>query len=237
MRRLSPATLLTTLLLALAPAGAQAARGRSTSTTSRRRRCSSIRDGPLKDRYASLGVHFAGPAANDGGTVLDVSTFAVTGQSAPNALAFNTSANYSADAGGGVPRGPETISVRHADPHRVDPRRADRGRHGAADRVRRHDAGVARTSRPSQSNLQSLDVAAARITSLRLEFSGTATVWDDLTWTTSPVSANDAFGTPANTALTVSAPGVLGERPRRRRRRRSPRRCSARRPTAGRPPP
>ena len=35
-------------------------------------------------------------------------------------------------------------------------------------------------------------------------------MWDDLTWSTSPVSANDAFGTPANTALNVGAPGVLG---------------------------
>ena len=209
MRRLPPAVLLTTLLLALAPAGATAATRTINFDDFTAPTLFADTDGPVKDRYAALGVHFAGPAANDGGTVLDVSTFSVTGESVPNALAFNTTASYSAGAGGGVPRGPETISF-------------DTPIYSASIRVGQTAGGTVRLTafdgttpvstnfQTSQSDLQALDVAAARITSLRLEFSGTATVWDDLTWSTSPVSANDAFGTPANTALNVGAPGVLG---------------------------
>ena len=108
-----------------------------------------------------------------------------------------------------MPRGPETITF-------------DTPIYSASIRVGQTAGGTVRLTafdgttpvstnfQTSQSDLQTLDVAAARITSLRLEFSGTATVWDDLTWSTSPVSANDAFGTPANTALNVGAPGVLG---------------------------
>ena len=209
MRRLLPAVLVTTLLLALAPSGAHAATRTINFDDFTAPTLFADSDGPVTDRYASLGVHFAGPATNDGGTVLDVSTFTVTGQSAPNALAFNTGAMYSADAGGGVPRGPETITF-------------DTPIYSASIRVGQTAGGTVRLTaldgatpvstnfQTSQSDLQALDVAAARITSLRLEFSGTATVWDDLTWSTSPVSANDAFGTPANTALNVGAPGVLG---------------------------
>jgi hypothetical protein len=209
MRRLLPAVFLTTLLLAAAPGGASAATRTINFDDFTAPTLFADTAGPVKERYAALGVHFAGPAANDGGTVLNVSTFAVTGESVPNALAFNTGASYSAGAGGGVARGPETITF-------------DTPIYSASIRVGQTEGGTVRLTafdgttpvstnfQTSQSDLQSLDVAAARITSLRLEFSGTATVWDDLTWSTAPVSANDAFGTPANTALNVGAPGVLG---------------------------
>jgi hypothetical protein len=208
MRRLVPAALLTTALFALAPAGATAATRTINFDDFTAPTLFVNSDGPLTDRYASLGVHFAGPATNDGGTVLDVSSFAVTGQSAPNALAFNTGANYSADAGGGVPRGPETI--RFDTPIHAASIRAGQASGGTV-RLTAFDGAtpVSTNFQTAQAALQTLDVAAARITSLRIEFSGTASVWDDLTWSTSPVSADDAFATRANTALTVSAPGVL----------------------------
>ena len=62
---------------------------------------------PLTNRYASLGVTFAGPAPGSGGAVLDVTAFPVTGESSPNALAFDGSQTYS---GGGTASGPETIT-------------------------------------------------------------------------------------------------------------------------------
>jgi len=209
MRRLPPAVLLATLLLVLVPAGAPAATRTINFDEFHAETLFLNSDGPLRDRYASLGVHFTGPAANDGGAVLDVSSFAVTGESEPNALAFNTGATYSAAKGGGVPRGPETITF-------------DTPIHAASIRVGQTGGGTVRLTafdgttavstnfQTSQSALQTLDVAAARITTLRLEFSGTATVWDDLTWSTSPVSVDDAFATRANRTLTVNAPGVLG---------------------------
>ena len=153
-------------------------------------------------------MHFAGPAANDGGAVLDVASFSVTGESEPNALAFNTGATYTPAQGGGVPRGPETITF-------------DTPIHAASIRAGQSTGGTVRLTafdgttavstnfQTAQAALQTLDVAAARITSLRIEFSGTASVWDDLTWSTSPVSGNDTFSTSFNTPLTVSAPGVL----------------------------
>jgi hypothetical protein len=208
MRRLLPAALLTTALFALAPAGATAATRTINFDDFTAPTLFVNSDGRLSDRYASLGVHFAGPATNDGGTVLDVSSFAVTGQSAPNALAFNTGANYSADAGGGVPRGPETI--RFDTPIHAASIRAGQASGGTV-RLTAFDGAtpVSTNFQTAQAALQTLDVAAARITSLRIEFSGTASVWDDLTWSTSPVSADDAFATRANTRLTVNAPGVL----------------------------
>jgi hypothetical protein len=62
----------------------------------------------LRNKYSSLGVVFSGPAALDGGGILnECGEFYVSGQSSPNFLAFNVGANFS---DGGVPRGPETMS-------------------------------------------------------------------------------------------------------------------------------
>jgi hypothetical protein len=59
------------------------------------------------DDYAEFGLGFEGPELLDGGAVLDeCSNFGVSGHSAPNFLAFNTSATLS---GGGQPIAPETI--------------------------------------------------------------------------------------------------------------------------------
>ena len=107
-----------------------------------------------------------------------------------------------------MPRGPETI--RFDTPIHAASIRAGQASGGTV-RLTAFDGAtpVSTNFQTAQAALQTLDVAAARITSLRIEFSGTASVWDDLTWSTSPVSADDAFATRANTPLTVSAPGVL----------------------------
>jgi hypothetical protein len=162
--------------------------------------------GPVTDRYASLGVRFSGPAPADGGAVLDVASFPITGESVPNALAFNTTASY---PGGGVARGPEVITF--ATPiHSATIRAGQSG--GGTLTMTAFDGttAVSTNSQTSQPELQELSVAASRITSLRLEFSGTASIWDDLTWGTAPVSPNDSYSTGYNTRLNVPGPGVLG---------------------------
>ncbi len=70
--------------------------------------CSFDQTTALRDQYAGLGVLFMGPAANDGGGVLDqCGNFGVSGHSPPNFLAFNAGSAFS---NGGIPRPPETIT-------------------------------------------------------------------------------------------------------------------------------
>jgi hypothetical protein len=62
----------------------------------------------LRDAYAGLWVFFTGPAAKDGGGILDqCGGFGVSGHSPPNFLAFNPLSSFS---DGGIPRSPETIT-------------------------------------------------------------------------------------------------------------------------------
>lgn len=65
----------------------------------------------LRDRYEDCRVSFSGPAANDGGAILDeLGSFGVSGYSARNFLAFNTGSSLS---NGGIPRTPQTIHLLH----------------------------------------------------------------------------------------------------------------------------
>jgi PKD repeat protein len=62
---------------------------------------------PLRDEYAHLGITFAGPNANDGGAILNDSTWwPGSGHSPPNILGFNVDATMS---NGGTPQGPQTM--------------------------------------------------------------------------------------------------------------------------------
>jgi hypothetical protein len=205
MRRLTPAVLLVTLVLTAVPAGASAAT-RTINFDDFTAPANFNMSAPLTDRYAALGVRFAGPAPGSGGAVLDVSAFPVTGESPPNALAFDGSQTY---PGGGTATGPETIAF--ATPI-----------HSASIHVGQSSGGTVRLTgfdgttavstnfQTSQTAVQTLTVAAERMTSLRLEYTGSATVWDDLTWGTAPVSGDDAFTTREGTTLVVPAAGVLG---------------------------
>jgi len=155
---------------------------------------------PLTDRYAGLGVTFAGPAAGEGGAILNESGgFGVSGHSAPNFLAFNN---------GTYAKGPETISF--ATPIHSATIKAGQGSGGTVT-VTAFDGAtpVSSSFRTSAPALAELNVSAARITSLRLEFTGSAVVWDDLVWGTAPVSANDGAAVQQNAAVTIPAPGVL----------------------------
>lgn len=67
-----------------------------------------IETNPLRDEYATQGVHFRGLAENDGGAILNpnLANFGVPAYSGQNVLAFNSLAKM---ANGGVPRQPEFI--------------------------------------------------------------------------------------------------------------------------------
>ncbi|BBO68092.1 hypothetical protein DSCA_20220 [Desulfosarcina alkanivorans] len=70
--------------------------------------CNFYQTTALRNKYSSLGVIFSGPAALDGGGILDeCGNFFVSGHSSPNFLAFNVAASFS---DGGVARGPQTMS-------------------------------------------------------------------------------------------------------------------------------
>ena len=205
-RRLAPA-LLAGLILALVPSASLAATRTINFDDVTAPGAFSATE-PLTDRYAALGVTFAGPEAGAGGAILNQSgMFGVSGHSAPNFLAFNTGAAYPST--GKNATGPETITF--ATPIHSATIKAGQGTGGTAT-VTAFDGAtpVSSSFRTSAPALAPLSVTAAHITSIRLEFTGNAIVWDDFVWGTAPVSPNDAFTTAANTALTVPAPGVLG---------------------------
>lgn len=62
----------------------------------------------LTEQYAGFGVHFEGPGGNNGGAVLNDSSWSISGHSSPNFLAFSTIGTLS---DGGKPIGPEIIHV------------------------------------------------------------------------------------------------------------------------------
>ena len=205
-RRLTPAAALAGLILALVPSASPAAT-RTINFDDVTAPGAFAATEPLTDRYAALGVTFAGPEPGAGGAILNQSGgFGVSGHSAPNFLAFNTGAAYPSTTK--TATGPETITF--ATPIHSATIKAGQGSGGTAT-VTAFDGTtpVSSSFRTSAPALAPLSVTAAHITSLRLEFTGTAIVWDDFVWGTAPVSPNEAFTTAANTALTVGAPGVL----------------------------
>ena len=209
MRRLLPALLLAGLALTAWPAASHAAT-RTINFDDFTAPCGfSATTGPLTDRYAaSFGATFGGPSAGDGGTILnECANFGVTGHSSPNFLAFNTTANYPSS---GTATGPETITF--ATPaHFVSIKAGQAG--GGTITLRAFDGttpvATSVSSTPAMAAVQTLEVAAARITSVQLSFTGNAIIFDNLTWDSAPVSGNDSFSTAFNTPLTVNAPGVL----------------------------
>jgi hypothetical protein len=156
---------------------------------------------PLTNRYTTaLGVTFAGPATSLGGAILNESgNFGVTGHSAPNFLAFNTT-TYA--------KGPETITF--ATPaHSVDINTGQSGGGTVTATAFDGTTPVSENFRTAQAALQKLSLRATRITSVRLSFTGSAVVFDDLVWGSAPISGDDAGEVIQNGRLDVGAPGVL----------------------------
>ncbi|HET9153354.1 MAG TPA: cadherin-like domain-containing protein [Solirubrobacterales bacterium] len=166
-------------------------------------------EGPLRDRYAGQGVRFTGPAANDGGAILNVNTFGVNGQSGLNALAFNTGVTYTPEQGGGVAQGPETITF--DTPISSASINTGQGAGGTATLTAfRGSTVVGSAFRTSSATLAPLTVSGEHITSLVLSFTGSAIVFDDLRWNTEPISKGDSFSVNQGGALSIPASGVLG---------------------------
>jgi hypothetical protein len=163
--------------------------------------CVFMDTGPLTTYYQALGVTFAGPAAGQGGAILNqCAAYAVSGFSAPNFLAFAT---------GTYAPGPETITF--ASPVYAVEIKAGDGIHPDLTTLSAFNGStlVAESSRTETAAMQTMSVRASRITSVRLSFAGDLAVYDDLVWSSSPVSAADTSQTTRATTLTVPAPGVL----------------------------
>jgi hypothetical protein len=153
--------------------------------------CSFLETTALRDAYLALGVSFSGPAALDGGAILDLcGYFGVNGYSAPNFVAFNGAAPM---LDGGLPAGPErmtftsevtTISVGVASPFT-----------GGRAVLRAYDAAftsIAIRSVSVTSVMKTLSVAAPGIRYADLTFvhpSENVWVFDNLAFDTTPTAA------------------------------------------------
>jgi len=200
------ALLVACLVLTLSPASVALAGTRTINFDDVGAPSAFVNTEPLTDRYAGLGVTFAGPEEGAGGAILDASSFSITGESPPNILAFNPSGTYPS---GKPADGPETITF--ASPIHSASINAGQSSGGTVT-VTAFDGStpVSSSFRTSTVAVATLSVGASRITSLRLEFTGSAVGFDDLVWATSPVSPGDAFSTTENAPVTVPAAGVLG---------------------------
>jgi hypothetical protein len=154
---------------------------------------------PLTTRYQPQGATFSGPAAGQGGAVLNSSSnFEVSGFSPPNFLAF------SASSPDGYPIGPETVTF-------ASPVSSVSLKVGAADAgtvtLAAFDGAtsVATSNMTKAPALAAIAVAAAHITSVRLSYTGPNLVADDLQYDVlplppaSPTPNSNGTLTPSNT--------------------------------------
>lgn len=159
---------------------------------------------PLSTHYQAVGVVFSGPAPGLGGRVLDQSGgFGVSGHSPPNFLAFNP-------AGEPTATGPETITFTPP-AHSVQIKEGT-GTSGGIGTLTAYNGSeiVAESSRNVGSAMTVLQVAASRITSVRVDGTSSSYVLDDLVWGSLPVATGDDYAAMAATPLTTASPGVLG---------------------------
>lgn len=204
MQNLNRALALTVALSSLVFASSAAAAGtRTINFDDVTAPCNFTLTAPLTTQYQAQGVTFAGPAAGEGGAILNqCSGFGVTGHSVPNFLAFNT--------GSGYPKGPETVAL--ATPAYSVAINVGDGVNPGVATLSAYDGTtlVAESSRVETTAMQTMTVRATRITSVRLAFAGTTSIFDDLVWASAPISAADTYQTTRSTSLSVAAPGILG---------------------------
>ncbi len=139
----------------------------------------------LTDEYVSEGVIFSGPGGNDGGAVLDSSTFIAPGSSLPNIFAFNTSALL---LDGGVPQGPETLNFLESVNHvQINAGRSDVSFGSVTlECFNRSGISVGQDTISSSSQLQTLVVRGSGIDECILDFEPTVGVFDDLAFVIDP---------------------------------------------------
>jgi hypothetical protein len=157
----------------------------------------------LTTLYANIGVIFSGPAADHGGEILNqCGGFGVSGQSAPNFLAFSTElTSENVD-------GPETLQFSPA----ADSVAIKAGSNSAGTvTMTAFDgtAAVAESSRTLSSTLVPVSVAGSHITSVRVAFTSSSFVIDDVVWSSPPVAAGDSYSVAQGTTLAAGSPGVL----------------------------
>ena len=193
------------VLAILVPATAAVAGTRTINFDDLTAPCYFFQTEPLSNQYAAMGVTFSGPAPGQGAAVLgECGTFGVSGYSTPNILGFNTDVDY--------PQPPETVTF--AQPIHTFEIKAAQQDGGGIFTVTGFDGNtvVSENSRSSTAAMQPLALAASRITSVRLNYSGgTAAymIFDDMTFGTTPASGNDAYAVSQNGQLNVAAAGVL----------------------------
>lgn len=156
----------------------------------------------LTTRYAHLGVIFSGPAADHGGEILDqCGNFGVSGHSMPNFLAFNTSA-------GPENGGPETLQFSPA--ANLVEIKVGSSQSGTVTMTAFDGAAVvAESSRALSTTLTPLSVGGSHITSVRVAFTSTLLVIDDIVWTSPPVAAGESYSVEQGKTLATGSPGVL----------------------------
>jgi len=131
---------------------------------------------PLTTQYTAQGVTFAGPSGGKGGAVVNqCGNFSVSGHSAPNFLAFN--------AGVGWPVGPETLTF--TNPSTSVSILAGYAGAGTITMTAYNTGGqqVASNSIAASSALKTLSVSASEIKTVKLSFTGSICVFDNLTFT------------------------------------------------------
>jgi hypothetical protein len=156
----------------------------------------------LTNRYASRGVHFAGPTPGTGGTILHQGAngcggFGVTGYSETNFLAFSTLVPYS---NGKLPSGPETITFdKPVSTATINTGQSSGGT--ATLTAFRGSTVVGSAFTSSTAAVKPLTVNGEHITKLTLQYTGVAITFDDLRWNTEPTAGNDAFSVGAGGTL------------------------------------
>ena len=170
---------------------------RSTSTTSRAPTLFVNSDGPLSDRYASLGVHFAGPAAER--RRRRAGRHRVRGDRRERAERARVQhrRDLLAAPAAACPEGRR----RSRSTRRSTRRRSASGRAaGGTVRLTAFDGTTPcrRTSRRRSPRCRPSTSPPRASPACGSSSAARATVWDDLTWRTSPVSGDDAFATRAN---------------------------------------
>ena len=158
----------------------------------------------LTTQYQSLGVVFSGPSAGTGGEILleSCSNFGVTGNSAPNFLAFNPGLD------GEGATGPETLTFSPA-ANLVTFNAASAS--GGTLTLTAFDGStqIAQSNQALSSALAPVSVAGSHITSVRIAAQAVPFVVDDLVWSSPPVAAADSYSMTQATTLSKGSPGVL----------------------------
>ena len=181
-----------------------AARASSTSTTSTAAELFVDSDGPLTEPLRRPGRHFAGPAADDGGS--DPQRQHVRRERPERAQRARVQhrRDLHRPRRAAARHGPETITFDK--PISTATINIGQGSGGTATLTAfRGTRSSARPSAPRPPTLAPLTVNGEHITKLTLSFTGSAIVFDDLRWNTEPIANGDVVQRRPRTARSTEA--------------------------------